>query len=288
MKYSLNIIGCGRLGSTLGFLLAEADLVTIAGICNAHIASSHKAVQFLGQGTAVEKLADLPIADIYLVTVPDHSIAVVGQELLSTNKNIRAGSFFLHCSGVLSAEILNVARAYGGKIASLHPIKSFANPLENIHNFAGTYCSYEGDAEACNVVRQLMMGIGAHVFPIASDQKAIYHAGGVFSANYLVGLFDIAKRCYTAAGIEADIAHQITMNIMLNTLKNLERLTPQQALTGPIQRGDTQTITQHGAALTDENLAKVYAALGNYVLSLTQHDDNKKFELRMVLADLND
>ena len=284
MQYQINIIGCGRLGSTIGFLLSRSGNVNIKGVCNSSLASAKKAVKFVGQGVAYAQLTELPSADIYFITTPDNLIETTCNKLFLTQK-IKKTAIVIHCSGSLSSDILHAAKQHGCKTASIHPIKSFANPKQSIKSFFGTFCAYEGDPKAGKIISELFQKIGARVFKIDKTNKVIYHAASVFAVNYLMALYSIAENCYVEAEIPLDTAKAIILNLMTGALENLKKLSPLQALTGPLQRGDIEVIAKHIEALSHQpEYLEIYRILGKATLSLTSHDAAKRTALLNLLT----
>ncbi|HEX4045167.1 MAG TPA: DUF2520 domain-containing protein [Gammaproteobacteria bacterium] len=282
-KKSINIIGCGRLGKTIAKLFVQSNSATITGIVNTSLKSANEAITFIGQGKAFQSIADLPPADIYFITTPDDVIATIANQL--AEKNLAKQSIIVHCSGSFSSELLNRVKEQACYAVSIHPLKSFANPSQSVASFSGTYCAIEGDAAALTIIQSLFNAIGGRVFSINKTSKSIYHAAGVMSNNYLVSLHYHALQCYLNAGVDEETAKNIVSMLMNDALNNLKDLPHTAALTGPIQRGDTQTIHNHVVALVDNiSLEKetkdIYSALGLGTIVLTEHDEEKKLALR--------
>ena len=102
-RTQVNFIGCGRLGKTIASLLVKNQAATIRGVVNSSLASSNKAIQFIGQGKAFEKISKLPPADIYFITTHDDIIQRVCDELAIA---LKSGAIVVHCSGALSSDVL--------------------------------------------------------------------------------------------------------------------------------------------------------------------------------------
>lgn len=275
----INFIGCGRVGKTLGYLFNHSGLGVIQDICNLHWASSCAAVEFVGQGRACSSLRDLSSADIYIIATPDDTIETICNTLAEQNI-LSAETVVLHCSGSLTSAVLQAAQERGCFTLSLHPVKSFADPESSIKSFAGTHCAFEGDEGAYPMLTSLIEGIGGKVFRIPQTHKDLYHVAGVLAANYLVTLSYQANACYQKAGVPADIAKDLVQQLMFDTCNNLQTLSHAAALTGPIARGDKQTIIRHLAVLQAQpELAALYGVLGQNTLPLTNHDADLRAEL---------
>ncbi len=147
----------------------------------------------------------------------------------------------------------------------------------------GTYCAYEGDQEIFPVVNKLFTGIGGVLFALNKEQKTIYHAAGVMANNYLVSLSATASECYQLAGLDEEIACQITSMFMADALQNIQQSGHKNALTGPLQRGDVDSIKKHLLHLKNmPRIKAVYSALGEATIPLTHHTK----ELQQILTAL--
>jgi predicted short-subunit dehydrogenase-like oxidoreductase (DUF2520 family) len=283
MTFLVNIIGAGHLGKTLGHLFVTHQLVTIGAVCNRSETSSIKAIKFIGQGRYCPTIAELPPADITVITTPDDLIAVTCEEL-SKNPFIKKGSIVLHCSGSLTSDALISVKEQGCYVASVHPMRSFAKPELSIQHYGGTYCALEGDKEALPPIRSLFHSIGSITYELDKTKKSSYHAAGVFASNYLVTLAQQALSCMKEAGVEHKLAMKVITHIMRDTVSNLEKTDlPEQSLTGPIKRGDVSTIRNHIESLSDREQKQLYSILGKATLHLTEHNTLKKDEIRSAL-----
>lgn len=285
---SANIIGCGKLGKTIGKLLAQYDALSLQGVVNSSIDSARNSVAYLGKGIPCENLHSLPKSDIYFITTKDDLIEESACKLQNSNILCK-GNIILHCSGSLTSDVLNKTKESKCFVASVHPIKSFAQPDQAVTTFNGTYCAIEGDQEAITVLTQIFQKIGGIVFPIKKENKKIYHAGGVIANNYLVTLHYHATQCYINAGVDKEIAQKIVSMLMKDAFDNLSRLPHHQALTGPIQRGDVNTIIKHTSSLDQVSSLKetkdIYLSMGRGTLSFIDHELPINKKLHDVLAE---
>ena len=268
-KLRLNIFGCGHVGQTLTYLWAKQGSVEVAQVLNTSLASGQTAVEFIGAGQAIISINDMQVADIYLLACPDKALEVCSAALASANL-LRENDIVFHCSGAISSEILKPLKVQGALIASVHPVKSFADPARAIQSFQPTYCGVEGDELALIKLETLFEPIGGIFFNIDSAQKTIYHAASVIACNYLVALQSISLRAFNEAGVGQDLALKIIQPMVQETLANLFTLGPAKALTGPIARGDAAVVAKQLAALQAKNGvdAELYRLLGLEALSL--------------------
>ncbi len=245
---SLNIIGCGKVGQTLAQLWCASGTFQLHDILNRSPASTQGAINVIGHGRAVADYAELHPADVYLIGTGDDQIGACCEALAATGK-LNGNSIVFHCSGALSSDALSAAKSQGASVASIHPIRSFANPQQVASHFSGTWCGCEGDAAALACLISAFEAIGARCVDIARDNKILYHAAAVFASNYVVTLIDAAQRSYIAAGIPADVALKLIAPLLTESAENAFHLGPVTALTGPIARGDTATVTRQYQAL---------------------------------------
>ena len=266
----LNIIGCGRLARTLAYLWHAEQCVDIGDVLTTNIGSAQLAVRFMGAGNPASQIQYMKPADITLIGTSDDQVKVVAKQL--AKQAIRAGSVFFHCSGSQSSAILNPLKQRGAKVASIHPVKSFADPELAVTSFAGTYCGVEGDQVALDVLEPLFTKIGGITFPIDADQKVHYHAASVMACNYLVALQEISLQSFEKAGVERSLAMNILQPLVEGTVDNIFTLGTTEALTGPIARSDTNVVKQHIEALQNwrADYASIYRLLGQTSLALAK------------------
>ncbi len=263
MKPSFAIIGCGRVGTALARHLAGAGYRP-AGFASRRDESAKAAAE----------LADAPdkwVADpreaarqaqILLITTPDGVIADVCREIAEKG-GIQKHAVVLHCSGALASTILSPAAKSGAFIGSMHPLQSFAADRPG-NPFADIMMAVEGDAVAVDTAIAVASDLGATPFTIQTDKKTLYHASAVAASNYLVTLMGLAVDLMAASGAPREEAFRILKPLVTGTLGNVETLGSIDALTGPIARGDLDTVAAHIEAI--ENLSadmlKLYKQFG--------------------------
>lgn len=262
MRKTLNIIGCGKVGKVLGRLWNDNGTFIIQDVVNRSIDSAAKATAFISAGRPVRQVDDLRPADVHLIATPDDDIASMCRQLCGSAL-LQTGNIVFHCSGALASSALRPILPGEIAVGSAHPIRSFADPAETAANFAGTFCGIEGDEAALELLRPAFSAIGAEVVAIDPEFKSIYHSAAVFSSNYLVTLLDVALNAYEKAGIAPDTALRLMEPLVRGTVDNVFRLGPTDALTGPIARGDTATVTRQYRAVRiwDDRYGSLYDQL---------------------------
>ena len=248
MATTLNLVGAGHVGRVLGRLLARQGGFAIGQVLTRSPASARQAVGFIGAGQPVERYDQLQAAAIHVLAVGDDQVGPACAALAAAVP--LAGSIVFHCSGALASSHLQAARDAGALVASVHPIRSFADPAAVAGHFDGTYCGVEGDAGALAVLMPMLTAIGAQPVPIDAGAKTVYHAAAVFASNYLVTVLDAALRAYQAAGVPEDVARRMAQPLATESLANVFRLGAAAALSGPIARGDMATVARQQQAVS--------------------------------------
>jgi predicted short-subunit dehydrogenase-like oxidoreductase (DUF2520 family) len=268
---TVNIIGAGKVGKTLAYLLAHHQCYRVQCVLNRSVAHAINAVNFIGQGQAITRLDQLQAADLYLLTVPDNYIQSVALQL-AQHGSIRSGDIAVHCSGIFTSEMLQPLSAKGALTASLHPAKSFSFPEDDIHDFENTCCTLEGDKNACNTLKDDFVRIKAQVTRIDPNHKILYHTANIFCSNYLVALVETALLICEKINLSRSEALGILQPLLSGTFNRIIKLGPQDALTGPIARGDHEVVTKEIQALTNisNDHESAYRVLGKLTLSLAQ------------------
>jgi predicted short-subunit dehydrogenase-like oxidoreductase (DUF2520 family) len=261
MTATLNLIGAGHVGRVLGRLFAQHGCFRIEQVLTRSAQSAQLAVDFIGAGGAVDGYDRLRPAAVHLLAVGDDQV-VAACEALARAVPLK-DSIVFHCSGALASAQLRAARDAGALVASVHPIRSFADPAAVAAQFSGTFCGIEGDAGALAVLTPALQAIGAQPVPIDAAAKTVYHAAAVFASNYLVTVLDAALRAYQAAGIPEPVARQMAQPLAAESMANVFRLGAAAALSGPIARGDMATVERQRQAVGqwDAATGALYQAL---------------------------
>jgi predicted short-subunit dehydrogenase-like oxidoreductase (DUF2520 family) len=267
----LTIVGAGRVGRTLGALWKRAGIFAIQDVLTKSAETARSAISFIGEGAPRVRIAEARAADVWMLTIPDDQIAECAA-VMSKSDVLREGDIVFHCSGALSSVELAPAARCGAHVASVHPLKSFAEPAVAASNFSGTWCAAEGDAGALAVLEPAFSQVGARVIRIEAAAKLLYHAGSVIASNYLVALMEAALQCYEQAGMSRSQALALMTPLVRETLDNVLRRGTVDALTGPIARGDDALVARQLSALqqSDPGLAMLYRRLGAVALRLAR------------------
>ncbi|HDP24938.1 MAG TPA: D-glycero-beta-D-manno-heptose 1-phosphate adenylyltransferase [Deltaproteobacteria bacterium] len=251
MRYSFAVIGLGRVGSTLHTLLKEAG----------HIPQWVVTSRETEAGTpACSSIPEHPGAvEVIFITVPDGAIFSCAQELAHRWGDACRGICFFHCSGLLTSEALSPLAHLGAEVGSLHPLQSITTFDQARALLKESWFTFEGTKRCRNSASEIISSIGSALVDIAPEEKTFYHCAAVMASNYLVTLLCLANDIISRTGL--DLEHLFPL--VKGTLSNIE-VQGRSALTGPVARGDWQTVEAHLRGLSEQfpDIVETYRALG--------------------------
>jgi predicted short-subunit dehydrogenase-like oxidoreductase (DUF2520 family) len=223
----------------------------------------------MGVGVAHRSIGDMPPSSLWLISCGDEDIEAVAERVASEGACLPHAIVF-HCSGVLDSTVLEITRRAGALVASVHPVRSFADREMAVRDFPGTFCGIEGDLAAQEVLTEIFSTVGGRVFPLSAEGKILCHAGHVFASNYVVSLLECAHRLYTAAGIPEELSWCLMEPLVRSAVDNVVRLGPARALTGPIARGEAEIVKRQVVAVSQESplSGELYRVLGRVAVEV--------------------
>jgi predicted short-subunit dehydrogenase-like oxidoreductase (DUF2520 family) len=186
-------------------------------------------------------------ADVVLLAVPDAAIESVAEEL-ERDAAIESRHAVLHLSGLRDRGALTALGSTAAALGSFHPLQTVSDPASAPERLRGAYAGIEGDARALAAGRGLAESLGMTAVAIPPATKPAYHAGATIAANYTVVLAAVAERLATSAGVTPEVARRVYLPLIRGAAANLE-IGPVAALTGPVRRGDAETVAAHLNAL---------------------------------------
>lgn len=283
---TFNVIGPGRVGLALAKALIQTHAYQLLGVHHPTQHVAQNAVNILKQGNPIVDLPQLPKADITFITTQDKYIEAIANQL-NDLKCLKSNSIIIHASGIHGANILGSVKKQGCTIGSFHPLKAFTKKSALAkHPFKDVDCTIEGDEIAVHQLTKMGQALNANVFIITPNQKATYHAAATIASNYLITLAAVAVPLFTEAGIPLNQAKSLCERLMQSSLNNLKQAKKiENALTGPLSRGDIETIHQHLQALPRKHLRSLYQIAGLVSLPLIKLDEELKQTLTNLLQE---
>lgn len=272
-KPSVAIVGSGSLATFLAVALHDAGF-TITEIIARDSSRSRRHASTLaakvGAQTVTAKSAALD-ATLLWFCVPDREIRGAASALAG-HLAARAAAhqkhkvrFAFHSSGALLSRELEPLRKAGAAVASVHPLMTFvarAHP-----SLTGVPFAMEGDDAATRVARRIVRELGGESFSLPAARKAAYHAWATLTSPLLLAFLVTLEEAARAAGFTRQDARRKSLPIIRQTLANYSRLGPAQSFSGPLVRGDAETVARHLAVLKKHPGAReVYVALARAAL----------------------
>lgn len=235
----VRVVGPGRAGGALGLALGRAGW---------------DVAEPLGRGDDLAGAAEG--VDLLVLAVPDGSVAEVAGAV-----SPEASVVVAHLAGSLTLDVL----APHPSRASVHPLVALPSAEVGAERLAaGAWFAVAGDPLAEQVVADL----GGTAIEVADEHRVAYHAAAVIASNHLVALLGQAQRVAEAAGVPLEAY----LDLVRATVENVAELGPEAALTGPIARGDEQTVARHLAAL-DPAEREAYEAMAEAARELVRRRD---------------
>lgn len=193
--------------------------------------------------------------------VPEMAHALAGQG------EAPAGCAAFHLSGALATEVLAPLHARGYAVGSFHPLQALAHPVSGARRLRGSWVAVTGAPEAVAIARRVAGALEAGTLAIPESRRPLYHAAAVMASNFIPPLLDVACRLLERAGVPHEDALPALLPLVRGTLENLAEHGVSAGLTGPIPRGDVETVGLHLRALEAED-RRLYAALGRELVRL--------------------
>lgn len=285
MADRLYFVGPGRAGLSLGYALWKAGGLEALTFCGRRPDPPAHPLFIEGAAEYVFGLEHPPAGTTAVIlSVPDEVLPEMATVLAAHGK-APPGCAAFHLSGALGTDPLHPLLARGYSLGTLHPLQALADPVLGAEQLQGAAFAVSGDPLALTAARRIVSNLGALILTIPLARRPLYHAAAVFASNYLAGLMAAAGRLMAQAGVPEEDALAAILPLARGSLENLARLGPPRALTGPVARGDLETVRLHLRTLEPRE-RMLYAAMGLEILHLARDaglDEDTAEELRKTL-----
>jgi predicted short-subunit dehydrogenase-like oxidoreductase (DUF2520 family) len=243
-RLAVGVIGAGRAGTALGAALARAghSVVAAAAVSEASVRRARDAFP----GAAVTEPAEVVRrSDLVLLTVPDDALPGLISGLAATGAPV-AGRMLAHASGRYGVGVLDPATRLGALPLALHPVMTFTGRSDDVDRLTGTCFGVTAPDGLRPAAEALVIEMGGEPVFIAEQDRDLYHAALAGAANHLITLVAQAADLLRAAGVP-DPA-RLLEPLLSASLDNALRF-GDAGLTGPVARGDAETVVAHVRAL---------------------------------------
>lgn len=286
------IIGCGKLGSALALAMHHKGY-PIDSLIDRNRASAQRLARLVNADCYSNSIQDLQTAEIIFISVPDGAVLSVIADLkfyFDENKDMK---FIYHTSGILTSGVFDSFRKYDIVGASVHPIQTFPGSDDDWKRFENCYFGIEGDQKAVVRVQSIIKRLGSKSIIISKEHKSQYHLACAIASNFMVALMAPVKTLFQKMNFSEQQAFDILFPLISTTLLNINKNGVESALSGPIVRGDTETVARHLAILSDElpyyvSLYKVMAKILLEFNSVKENLTKEQYEELMQLLSKKD
>ena len=269
MCLKVGFIGAGRVGSSVGKLFSECG-IAVLGYFSKSYSSACFAADLTKSRAFQTKKELLDESDVLFLTVPDGQISLVWDEI---KENVR-GKTVCHMSGALSAaEAFPAYLKYGAKACSIHPLMAVSDRESSYRDMKKACFTAEGSA--ADDIKALFELAGCKVISIESAAKPAYHAAAAMASNLVISLISLSCETLEECGFtERDALSSIEQLVKLN-VDNIFSKGFTESLTGPLERGDSETIKKHLNALSPD-AKEAYIVLSRHLLFAARSKNPQK------------
>ncbi len=261
----IGIIGAGKVGCSMGKYFVENG-IPVAGFYSRHQESAEQAATF----TKTEKFDSLTslvdLCDIVFIATPDDAIREVWNRIHSLSIENKV---ICHFSGSLSSDVFSRREQTGALCCSLHPMYAFSDRFTSYEKLNTVIFSIEGDKQGIVRLRELFLPLGNSVYKIASDKKVKYHCAASMVSNMMIGLYELSIRMLEDCGLDQEQARLFVEPLVRGNIENVLNTSSAEALSGPIERGDLETVKKHLMVLRGRE-KRIYQDLGQIVLQIAE------------------
>lgn len=244
----LIIVGAGRAGGSIAIAAGEAGHHLVGLLTRSE----------QGYGPPLEWTEPLPETDVLLLAVKDDAISDVVQVLKPIVGRVAVAA---HMSGFVPVSALHELQGEGVAIGGFHPLVSMPEPVTGARALRDAFVGIDGDQLAIDTLTHFGNSLGMESFHLDDTARPAYHAAAAAAANFVVTSLAVAGDLFDAAGVDPRVARPLVERVVANCFD----IGPRQSLTGPIARGDIETVVGHLAAASD-----VSSAVGQQFLLLAE------------------
>ena len=280
---NIGIIGAGKVGVSVGRYLKDNN-IQISGFYDTDSDNAAFAAQFTQTDCFSELKELVKVSDTLFITTPDAVIGSVWDCIIKNNMSVK-NKIVCHFSGALSSDVFTDSQSTGASVCSIHPMLAFSDKLTSYRIPANTFFAVEGDETAVSAVKSLFENLGNTVCVIDKSKKALYHTAASVLSNELIAVLDLGYSLLEECGFSRDEAVKATQNLVLGNVNSVLENGCVNALTGPVERNDLQTVKKHTESLKGED-RQIYNLLAKRLVRLAKAKNEDRDYLK--LAELLD
>ena len=174
-----------------------------------------------------------------------------------------------HCSGSISSDIFSNITDHGAYGYSIHPMFAISSKYDSYKDLQKSFITIEGHEKYKEFLKELFVSLGNEVAIITSHNKPLYHVASVMVSNLVLGLINNGVTYLQQCGFTEEMAVKALFPLIEFNLKNIKDNGVVKSLTGPVERGDSDTIIGHCKVLNDDD-KKLYKLLSKNILQIAE------------------
>jgi len=255
----IGFIGAGNVAGLLSQALATSGYRITAVSSRSFLSAQNLASRIEGCCACPDAQNVADACNLVFITTPDMSIEYVASSVKWKN-----GHMVAHTSGADSRNILAMVEQSGGHSGVFHPLQTLSTGSSPSSTFKGVTFTLDADEPLLSVLEKISFDLGGVFLRLNPADRTLYHASAVFMSNYVLALAGIAVRLWQHMGFSRSESIAALLPLIKGTVGNLEVVGLPDCLTGPIARGDLQTIYRHLEELAkiDPIIEETYRLLG--------------------------
>lgn len=226
----LLVVGAGRAGGSLAIAASQAGH-EVVGVVSRDGGESRFGPPHSWEGA-------LPEADVALIAVRDSQIHDAAAQLSVSGTSYPVVA---HLSGFIPVTELAALIPTGASIGGFHPLQTLPDPVKGAAALPGSYVAIAGEDLAHDMLLYLGDSLGMLPFPLTDEGRPGYHAAAAAAANFIVTCLATSADLMQSVDIDPAVVRPLVEQVVANVFDE----DPDQALTGPIARGDLETVIGH-------------------------------------------
>lgn len=277
----IGFIGAGKVGFSIGKYLKDKE-INVTGYYSRSEDSSLEASLFTNTNQYKDLKQLVEESDTIVISTPDDKILEVWNKI--KNLSIK-NKFICHLSGSLSSNIFSNISHYGAYGYSIHPIFPISDKYNSHKSLKNAFITIEGDRKYINEVQLFIESLGNKTKVLEKNDKTLYHLASVISSNLIIGLISISLNYLKEYGFTEKEAINALYPLIKENIEGINNKGVINSLTGPVERGDFNTINRHLLNIKEED-KEVYISLSNKILSLAleKNKDRDYEKIREILG----
>jgi len=260
--FRIALIGAGRVGTAVTEVLRRRGH-EVTGVSSRLSESAERAAARL-HSTTFDHRSGLPAADMVLLGVPDHAIEPVVAEIAPW---LEAGTVVIHFAGALGLGPLKKVSGAGAGIAALHPVQTFPDIERGIDRLPGSAWGVTAPPEIARWAEALVAAdLEGLPVVVPEEARSVWHAAAVSTSNGIAALLAVGEAMLAAIDIAEP--QRVLGPLAAGTVANAGERGAAESLTGPVVRGERESIDRHLKALADASphLVDDYALIARVIV----------------------